>query len=717
MSKHWNYVSAFLAFLAVSWLGLPVIGQTPASTPVQAPVQAPAETQKITIGAHTIKPVDLPEGQVVPVTLKIAGYPNAPAGMDAGLTLKGHARMIIHEGRKIGQVLVTTLANSERDVRLPGPGLTTQLDLEQAVLDPANVFKLEGEWSAMAEAARILATPVVADTKPQPAETEKSNDAETPVGAGGGGSKNDQAAAYETPERTARAATPEPVVGTQITTEGCTVRIDLAQKVAIQQSKTVTTENGTVTGEEDCSDSEVRFALDKNYLGCSDLVDVVNLTAQARFKWFYLDSGGLPQTVSTSCETDTDQTFPITEDHGACTISTDFATSQAVPQAALVYMNRDNKSVEARSCANSISKAPVAMMQSTSGCTMRHDYAANLSTEIAMWTYVLEGALYQASACADTNNTYPHSTVYKDIADAWVCPRTVNQVSNQVILQSRVQITVNGLTEFITACTPDASATGITATTDGCADPSTWTHDVASGVSYGRERWFYMFNNAREYVTECVDSATTYAHNVSITGYQNHDDQLFAYALSTVTISPPSGSYNVKTSEVLAGASQMPYVLDRTEDVANGNTSYVGCDAFNVTDNTEIWVRPDGTFYSKVIGPGAANDPRNACSLQVTSSWPRISAQTLHVSGGPGGSCDNNGSADNAVNADATYEGSKTLLREDGDTVSSITVQKTVEGCSTYCRHTASPYSGASFCPTSQSGSQVINWRNELGWW
>lgn len=737
MRKHWSLFSVFLIFSAQYGLTLPAIGQTPVAVPASKVAKPVTEAEGFKILAHTLRLVDLPDGKVVPIKLKIAGIPGAPPSLKADLTLKGHARMVTHEGRKIGQVLVTAVADAKHDVRLQGAGLSSQVDLKQPVLEPADILELKGDWKTITAAAEALAERAVEPaTEREQARADDRRDSDTPIGAGGGGPKNNQASAYETPERTARSTEAEPVVAARTTTEGCTVRVDLAQKVAIRQSRTIVTEDGTVTSEEGCSDSEQRFPLERSYAQCEDRVDLNALTATPQFKWYYVDAGGLPVMVSTSCEPDPETTFEIVEDHDACTVLTNFDAGRAVPQAALVYINRDNRRVEARDCAASVSKPAVEMTQTTSGCTRRHDFKRGVSVDLAMWTYVLEGAAYQATPCADTDTTYAHETVYKDAAGGWVCPQVLDRANQQVALQSRVMITVEGLPEFITGCTPDAAATSMVATTEGCEDPSTWTHSLSAGVSYGHERWYYMFEGDREYVTECIAGTTSFAHSVATTGYQYHDDQLFAYPLSTVSITTPSGAYNIKTSEVLQGASTLAYALASRGDEPTGATSYEGCNAYSDTALTEVYERPDGSEYRKIVGPGDRLGPRNACVVEVSNNWSRVTGGTVSHTRTNDQQCGRQWRQESigedswegwhyfqSYYASSEYEGTKTMRREDGEAVSTTTGRRTLSQCSKYCQQAnghpfQGTYSASNRCPvTMTTPAQITTWRGELGWW
>jgi hypothetical protein len=220
---------------------------------------------------------------------------------------------------------------------------------------------------------------------------------------------------------------------------------------------------------------------------------------------------------------------------------------------------------------------------------------------------------YQAGACSDNGNEYPHTKIYTDAGGAYICQPVIDSNANTVALQSRLRITVGSLSQYITDCTPDTSTLQVVATTDGCTDPGVWQHDISAARSYGQERFYFLDNGSRKYLGACQNSQAVYTHKIAITGYQNHDGQLYSFALTTVYIEPPTGRFDIKVSEVLPGAQQIPYELQGTSSVPNGTSTYQGCDATRETDKVEQWKRADSTLYNKVIGVGTPVGPVDVC--------------------------------------------------------------------------------------------------------
>lgn len=646
MRLRFDFVYAALAASLVFLIFAAAHAQTASTTP------APSTTATTTATAAPVSDV-----VAVPVWPKTAvTLPELPVAASFGLgqvegiapdllsgvTAKGFARKVAVEGQTIGQVLVLSVVKGDREEAISTEGLTAQFDAgETSELFPEKTVEVKGSKAALVAALEKLAAPAVKDDE-EKRDTDTVSD--NPVSSG---TSNDEASSYQTP--TVSAATEEeeePVVDYRTTRDGCPVRPDLVQEKAFVQSKVQTFTDGALSGEGDCSDSEISYPLKKSFASCpTDKVDFDVLTAWPQFQWYYVDDAGENHPIG-ECLTDEETAYTITEDEGQCPIFLDFTAEQAVPQSAFVYLGRNNAltQVPGKGCAPSTKTAAVAMTESTAACPMRPDYVANRSYELSMWTYVLKGVTYQAAPCADTSRSFTHEIVYADSAGNYICPAiNTNMTTKKVTLQSRRRIVVDGVPQWVTDCTPDTSSQDILATTDGCMNPSKWTHDLDANISYGQERFYYKkVDGTPEYVTACQNSTVTYPHDVTVTGYQNHDDQLWAYPLSTVTISVGGSPYTVASSEVLPGAAQWAYVLNGTVDQKTGNSSYEGCDAYRETARFEQWQRPDESIYLKQISAGTPEGPVDVCTTSIIKDQDLIVgyyAFTYHYGDATVGTC------------------------------------------------------------------------------
>lgn len=476
----------------------------------------------------------------------------------------------------------------------------------------------------------------------------------------------------------------QPIETRRVLTQGCDIRVDLDQGMAIQQIRTETVgENGTSS--EQCRDGTTRYPLLWSSLTCPDRIDMSARTATAQRRLFYVGPSGQEVEVK-RCEDDPEQVFPIEEDRTVCPHFVDYDGMTVVEQGSLRYRNAENATILVRDCAPAEGATPVPLVETAEGCTLRHDFASNRSNRQTKLIYHMGDLTYQAGDCIDSDTWYPHLRLYETAAGQQVCPPVVDTAGKRITRASRVQITVDGKPEFITECQPDTASAALYATTDGCDNPGNWQHNTSAGQSIGQERYYYTrANGQREYVTACQNASVTYPHQIQIVGWQNHDEQRFAYRLSTVYITTPKGRHDLLVAEVLPGTEQHPYVKQRDVVTQTDQIFYDGCTRFARTEKTEIWRRPDGSDYIRPMGPGTPANLGGACQTQQPSDpgqWTLVSVQPWrHECRSSTMWYDGDGGQHYACTAfyafqGAQYQGTLTTVREDGTPMSSATATK-----------------------------------------
>ncbi|MGK2742653.1 hypothetical protein ACSHT0_17410 [Tepidicaulis sp. LMO-SS28] len=602
----------------------PAAGAASASSSEEASPDVQALARKVEIVTQTKVMTAVPENEPQPIDLSLVKVPGATPDLTQGVTANAYSRYVKVEGEMVGQLVLSGVQKDGKAEPLNTENFVAQFELDRPELDAASVITVEGNQEELIAALKRLAE--------QDGQEEKRETAEAATGASGAPSnaaQNKEAAGYQNPEGLEFEEPEIPVVN--VTTDGCGIRVDLQQMVAIQQSRVETTEGAKVTRSA-CEDGNERFALQRSYSVCGDKVEIEARQAQAQYLLYYTDAGGNRQEVN-ECTPDEEQIFPIVEKRSACTVYLDYAKEEAVPQAALVYQNASNSEVQVRGCEASEEVAAVPLVKTQDGCTIRHDFAANRSYRQSRHTYELEGVLWQAGACSDDGEEYAHAQVYENTAGEPLCEPVINQGSGTVTLQSRVQIEMDGAEQFISECKPDTSGSALIATTEGCTNPSTWTHDVSAGVSYARERFYYLWKGTRSYVSDCQESAETYPHKVETAGWQNNDAQLAAYRLSTVYIEGTAeGRYTIRTAEILPGAEEEPYIYEGETTAVNGEVWYEGCTEFEGQDRVKLYTRPDGTEHQVKAGEAAPLNRGNKCT--VSSENRTVYAYTSWSTGG-----------------------------------------------------------------------------------
>ena len=118
----------------------------------------------------------------------------------------------------------------------------------------------------------------------------------------------------------------DPVI--EVTSEGCSVRVDIEQMVAIVQERTL--EDGTEV--QPCTDTLTRYPLEKAYSGCSLSFD----TAEEQYKLNYTDPTA-GQIQVQDCTDDDDKIIQLSETTEGCGVFHDFAQEKSYQQSKLTY--------------------------------------------------------------------------------------------------------------------------------------------------------------------------------------------------------------------------------------------------------------------------------------------------------------------------------------------------------------------------------------------
>jgi hypothetical protein len=379
-----------------------------------------------------------------------------------------------------------------------------------------------------------------------------------------------------------------------------------------------------------CAPSETVFEMEREYGSCSDAVDLEAGIANAQYTLSYTDEKASRLKVS-ECMPDEEQAFKIEEKQN-CTFDFDLENGEAIVNTSLIYTNGDKVEVSVRECAPSETIAPIQMTAEPNGCSMRHDFGTGVSTEMAMWTYEYEGQLFQASPCITTDTTYTHSKVF-DKNGIDVCTPIVDLASGKAVRQYRTEITVNGSSEIIAGCQPDeANMLGIYSTVNGCDDPASFDHDLAAGLSYGLERYYYdVPGRGRTYVTACQRNDQKFTHSVAPNGWKYNDAKLRAQQLVDVSIKVNAKAFKIATSYLQPGTSEIAYTFVRNQDSPDYSRKYYnGCTEMVPTKRTKIYTRPDGSSYSRASGDGTTLNNGDKC--QRSTETRKLNGHRVNVS-------------------------------------------------------------------------------------
>ena len=393
----------------------------------------------------------------------------------------------------------------------------------------------------------------------------------------------------------------------------CTPNLDFdAETVTVLAELSYRNRGGKKVIVQECGETETSFKMERNYGTCGDFVDLDRLTAQSQFIYSYTDATATRKLIS-ECVADDDQTYQIVEKE--CGFTFDYDAGIATIKTSLIY-DKDGVEVTVRDCEPSKAKDPIHMSADTASCPMKHDFAKGISTEMMMWTYEYEGQTLQANGCTTTDVTYTHKKVY-DENGVDVCAPIVDMTKGLVVRQYLTEITVNGANVVIASCQPDeANSIGVQSTTDGCMDPALFDHDLEAGVSYGRERFYYVSPTAGTvYVSECQSGTQTYEHSIALAGWQNDDVKLEAWPLVDVSINVNGAAYYLAENYLEPGATATSYTFRKNVDTEQSDKSYYdGCDLMVPTVRTQEYLRPDGSLYSIAAGAGPTVNKGDKCT-------------------------------------------------------------------------------------------------------
>lgn len=594
--------------VSAAWSQLPPPPPAP-----NAPQVAPGAAETT---VKTVENLDLADPTPNPVTARLGNRITARIGKGGdSVRLVGTARGVksgAGSQATIGQVVwngvQADVNGRKRQAPLDKP-LLSSFVLRSTSVPSGTDVKATGDLDGLVAAAkRLFDVPVEEARK---AENDKKEPKQRTAPVGGGGSSNDMAAQYQPlPPPPAKAEAPELPTATGITTEGCTPRVDEAQGVVIVQSRVATSTGGVVTVQGACSDSEVRYMIQKSYASCSDRLDVAARKAYAQLRKYWTDDQGRTSFLG-DCVDDPETTFDLTEDVAACANEVDMRAMMAFERAELVYTDRQNQRVMVEACRRT-GAAGLAVARTAAGCTFRHDFRGHVSYQQRKFVYTnAGGSVVTVAECSDdTAEAYAHSDVRN------VCADLVNQGAAKAFPQRRWQIVPPAGPLWISECEPVADeSTSLVATVEGCE--SVFYHNLSAGQSFGANRHYYSWDGGatRTYVNNCQQSTVSFQHQSEIQGYEYHDPEKYGLAKAAIYIMPPIGRVDVSAAQVREGAAQIPYTFARTTTIPKADQKYwEACNAYTPTEITDYYKRPDATEAAYVKGPGASVGPVDECT-------------------------------------------------------------------------------------------------------
>jgi len=398
------------------------------------------------------------------------------------------------------------------------------------------------------------------------------------------------------PEREAEPEGPE--ISYESTTEGCYPTIDRPHERVVIQNRTLKRENGAIVEESACADSLEMYPINKDFLceGCTDQVEIPRQRAYARFKEYWLDKENQRQNLSDTLYVELTRPYVFSEESGYCLPSINLQRGIAHRQVETVYYNLFNARTVVEACHTTPHHAPVLINETTHLCPMVHDFANNVSREQKRSIFTLDGIEREALACHPVDPTFPHEFVRTG------CRPLVAANGAFIDMVKRKIRTPTGSKIISEECEPAAN-NALQTTRDGCEGE--FFHDLIAGFSYLKKRYYYPHGANREYMTGCLRTTESLAHQTELNGYQHDDQNLHSTPRFLVYIeSPEQGRLIVDPAKVIVALGQTNYTLLRNEHRPTSEQYYEGCYRRTKTQSINIYTRADGTLYERLIGDG-----------------------------------------------------------------------------------------------------------------
>ncbi|AIL13746.1 hypothetical protein IM40_10090 (plasmid) [Candidatus Paracaedimonas acanthamoebae] len=389
-----------------------------------------------------------------------------------------------------------------------------------------------------------------------------------------------------------------PLIEVEVTREGCTPRIDLERGKVIIQTRSIAKTNGTITHETQCADSHLIFDIKKDYGCCADKVDEGSRVAYTTFRRYYLDDGYNKVYVDTECLNDESQPHPFIEEKGICSHDINLQSRFAYPQAETVYYDRSNARKVVKGCHRSEAQ-PLPIISTAEGCSLKHVYEQNKSLIQKKEVFIDQGVIHEIVPCHETNESIPHQFVKAGCKPSLLGSRVTRMVKRQIVHEGRKKLITN-------QCEPE-SMTELLSTREGCEGH--YTHDLDAHRSYPHVKFYYLKGMTRKYLEGgCQRSYEALAHHIKIIGHTHFDHLLKSQQRYQISFKDKNKDYVLQERTEENQGSWIPYVLKGTVEKPSGTTSpsLQGHIFMAPRDKVEIWVRPDGSLFEKVIGQAGA---------------------------------------------------------------------------------------------------------------
>ncbi|MDD2840007.1 MAG: hypothetical protein PHY80_02655 [Rickettsiales bacterium] len=298
------------------------------------------------------------------------------------------------------------------------------------------------------------------------------------------------------------------------TTDGCSPYVDYElNKVFIQQR---VLKGSQVV--QSCHNSDISFVLQKDYDVCPDKIDLNSLTNKVYFKYYYIDDRNGNNVASNvgDCQIDNVKSGPltITKNYDNCTKFIDLSAMKIYDQYQEYYSDSDNNKILLNDCQKDYDKS-FKLEENFNKCPIKHDFEKGYSVAQKEIGYVDSmGNYIKVYDCMeDEDYKYTHNVT------STTCSNVVT--NNEVQIFTRKYITVDGIIEYISECTPAEDNVSIS---DEICSENPYTHDMVAKQSYINRTYYYINNSGKRVdISTCIKSGEPFPH-LEDTSVCDHED-------------------------------------------------------------------------------------------------------------------------------------------------------------------------------------------------
>ena len=143
-------------------------------------------------------------------------------------------------------------------------------------------------------------------------------------------------------------------------------------------------------------------------------------------------------------------------------------------------------------------------------------------------------------------------------------------------------------------------------------------HDIKSGKSFAKGKWFYQYKGHKQDVSKCVAGPLSFKHQKEVKGYEHEDVEKLSYAKQHIWIEVAGEKITLEHRKVRYDLPGIPYHFheDRVSNSQGRLPYFEGCYQFFPQDKFKVFKRCDDTEYLSFLAPSVEKKSANLCQVR-----------------------------------------------------------------------------------------------------